>query len=183
MHWRCLRIGVPTCHTSLTPLTEHEPYHTSDAQQHDWYGQPDAPRRTHLLDKPSSPHPILNQLMDEALTRILLVSDGAVMALKERTTGSKVGTIEPTSWLASVVHELDTRYEKCKTHRARLVVVKDAQDVADKLRYAPDRSKVRGTAEWREVIATDPRSTRVLAAVWGVSHMTIARIKKQARKS
>lgn len=165
------------------------------AREQDWtaYHTPESVRReelpegyverSRLLDKPSDAHPILSALMDETLLRIMLVSDGAVMALRERTTGSKAGTMTPSSELATIVNELDQRFERCKTHRARLTVIKQAQSIGVRLRYAPDRSLIRDTEEWREAVAADSRSCRDLAEIWGVSHMTIARIKKQAAKA
>lgn len=158
-------------------------FHTTEAERRDWatgYERPEALKRRPLLDKPSEPHPILSSLMDVALLRVMLVSDGAVMALRERTSGSRTAST-PTSDLAAVIELLGWRFGQCKTHRARLAVIKEAQDEADRLRYAPDRSVVQGTQEWRAAIAKDSRSSRVLAGVHGVSHMTIARIKKQGR--
>lgn len=134
--------------------------------------------RRPLLDKPSPPHPILSMLMDEAMCRIMLTSDGATAALKQRTTGSKPGTIAPTSSLAGEIESLGERFHASKTNRKRLELIKEAQETADRLRYAPDRSLIRGTPEWKEAIMRDPRSCRALAAIWDVSHMTIARLKK-----
>ena len=108
----------------------------------------------------------------------MLVSDGAVAALKVRITGTHDAQA-PTSDLAAIIDSLEERYEGCKTHRKRLLIIKEAQDTADRLRHAPNRSMVNGTKEWREAIAQDSRSCRVLAGVYGVSHMTISRIKKQ----
>lgn len=157
-------------------------HHTTTQEVHEWYGTPDAPRRYPLLDQPSEPHPILDMLMDEALLRILLTSDGKAQALTERVKSSHAGTMAPTSDLAGVLDMLSGRFLKCKTHRARLLVIKDAQMTADRLCYAPDRSKVRNTPEWREAIASDPRPVRVLATVYDVGKSTIARIKKDARR-
>lgn len=158
-------------------------FHTSETHRRDWapgYERPESLARKPLLDQPSEPHPILSLLMDEALMRIMLVSDGAVMALKVRVTGSRREST-PSSDLAVVIDSLGERYGKCKTHRKRLVVIKEAQDTADRLRHAPNRAMVRGTNEWGEAISRDPRSCRVLASVYGVDFSTISRIKKKFR--
>lgn len=165
----------------MSALAQEWPaFHTTEKDRREWYGTPDAPQRTRLLDNPSDPHPILSALMDEALLRILLTADGRSQALTERVTGSREASA-PTSDLATVLDNLAGRFTGCKTHRARLLVIKEAQDTADRLRFAPDRSKVRGTPEWRQAIARDSRSMRVVAAVYGVNASTVCRIKKQAK--
>lgn len=184
--WACCDGRVASCccflsrKDELSALTQDvSAFHTSDHEVRDWYGSPDAPRRR-LLDKPSKPHPILSLLMDEALRRIMLTSDGAIMALRERVTGSYADTRTPTSDLAAMIDSLGERFCKCKTHRARFLVIKEAQAIAARLRYAPDRSVVRNTSEWREKVAQDPRPCRIAAEVYGVSFGTVRRIKKAA---
>jgi hypothetical protein len=162
-----------------------EAYHTPESVRREFLPEGHLERRP-LLDKKTEPHPILDFLMDEALTRILLVSDGAVAALKKRTTGSK-----PTSAdlrrrqaakdvpldLVGIIDNLDARYEQCKTHRARLAVIKEAQTVAVALRYAP-RSEQRGTVEWKATIGRDIRSCRIVAGVYGVSLRDVVAYRK-----
>ncbi len=143
--------------------------------------------------------------MDEALRRIILISDGAVASYKappqvvrgivDRAdakqrlladareychTGKVSQSKEPQSDLATDIDDLGERFQACKTHRGRLMLIKEAQALSDRLRYAPDRSMVRGTKEWREAIAHDPRTCRVLATIYGVSFGTVRRIKKDA---
>lgn len=136
--------------------------------------------RQPLLDKPTDSHPILSQLMDEALCRIILTSDGAAVALRARTTGTRERSQAPSSDLAAIVDELDKRFEGCRTHRARLVVIKDAQETADRLRYSPKSEiLIRGTVEWRQALANDPRPRRVVAADYRVSSKTITACRKE----
>lgn len=156
-----------------------EAHHTSDVQVRDWYGLPDAPRRTTLLDKPSEPHPILSMLMDDALRQIMLTGDGAVAALKVRVTGSKDPTT-PVSSLSEMVELLGRDFMKCKTHRQRLKAIKEVQAILDRLRYAP-RSEMRGTAEWKAVIGRDERPCRVVASVYRVSLRDVVSYRKTYR--
>lgn len=155
-------------------------FHTTETHRHDWapgYDRPEALKRKPLLDKPSEPHPILSALMDEALTRIMMVSDGAVMALRERTTGSKApGT--PTSDLAMLLDDLGSRFLESKTHRKRLLVIKEAQATGDRLRYAP-RHQMRGTIEWKNAIGNDTRPCRVIANNYGVSLRDVVAYRKK----
>lgn len=154
-------------------------YHTSETVRREFLPADHIERRP-LLDKPSDPHPILNMLMDEALMRIMLTADGAVMALKERVTGSS-SPQAPTSDLAAIIDDYGERFTTCKTHRRRLQIIKEAQSTAVRLRYSPDRSLIHGTTEWREAVAKDDRSVRVLANVYGVGKSTIARIKSEVK--
>src|ERR1017187_9585230 len=104
-------------------------FHTTETQRREWapgYERPDVLKRRPLLDSPSEPHPMLSALMDEALLRIMLVSDGAVMALRARVTGSRSAST-PSSDLAIIIDELGEHYGACKTHRRRIVVIKEAQ--------------------------------------------------------
>lgn len=158
-------------------------FHTTHQQQHDWYGPPDATKRRPLLDKPSEPHPILNMLMDEALTRIMLVSDGAVASLKImiHKKGSR-DAVEPHSDLATIVDNLDGLFLACRTHRQRLAVIKGAQEMSVRLRYSPKSDiLVRGTRGFRLALAKDPRPQRVVAADYRVSSKTISAARKEFR--
>lgn len=166
-----------------THTADWRAFHTSDQLARDSGGDPTKrrPKKVPVLDYPCEAHPILNLLMGEALTRILLTADGATMALQavRVRSGKTAGHRAPVSVLSGDVDALRDRYERAGTNRRRLGVIRDAQEAARKLAYAPDRSMVRNTREWREKIAADPRSFRVVAQVFGVSHMTVSRIKKQ----
>lgn len=134
--------------------------------------------RTPLLDRRSDPHWITDMLMHDALRRLLLMCDGRALPLREKVTGSRAGATAPSSTLAAEIDALWRAYERASTHRRRFEAILAAQDAAVQLAYAPDRSKVRGTQEWKDAIRADSRSCRVLAVVYGVSYRTIARIKK-----
>lgn len=155
-------------------------FHTTEQERREWASnyQP-ALDRSPLLDEPSEPHPILSALMDGALSRILLVSDGAVMPLRERTTGSQSPPSAPTSDLAALLDELGNRFSQCKTHRRRLEVIKEAQVTAVRLVYSPDRSKIHGTKEWREAIAHDSRDNETIALDHGITDRTVRNIRKE----
>jgi hypothetical protein len=146
--------------------------------------------------------------MNEALTGILLVSDGAVgnydaplAILKGRVDrtdplqraladasnynhkGRQTEHREPTSSLANTIDHLDLLFRSCRTHRQRLMVIKKAQDLDTQLRYAPNRCKVPGTKEWEEAIADDPRTSGAVAVAFKTSQSRVKRIKKKAGTS
>lgn len=160
-------------------MQDVEPHHVSEA-----VSQAERPEgwvaRSHLLDRPSDPHPILTILMGNALHSILLTADGRTQSIRhDIVSGSRNTTNEPTSDLAAILDDLEHHFTRAQTHRRRLMLIKEAQELSARLRYAPDRSKVRNTPEWKQAIINDPRSCRVLESVYGVSYSTISRIKKQ----
>lgn len=134
-----------------------------------------------VLDVPCDAPKVLTALLHEALTTIILTADGSAQALVERVTGSKPGTKAPTSTLAGEVDELSRGFAKCRTNRTRLYVIREAQQQAVRLRYSPraDPRFVRGTAEWRERIARDPRPRRVVAEDYRVSSKTITQARRE----
>ena len=174
-------LGAPYRKAAAGVIGSWPAYHTTERSRRAWCPEASArPERSPLLDNPSDPHPLLSWLMDEALCRILLVSDGGIVALEPRVSGRRAESHEPSSDLAVIVDDLGGRFMACRTHRARLLVIREAQAVADRLRYAPDRSLVRGTTEWREAIARDSRSCRVLARAYGIGETSVRRIKREA---
>jgi hypothetical protein len=143
--------------------------------------------------------------MNEALTSILLVSDGAVgnydappAILKGRVDGTdplqralaNVGDYnhkgkrteyrQPTSYVADQIDHLDRLFRSCRTHRQRLMVIQGARTMAIRLKHAPWRA-IRGDGvEWKQKVADDPRPGPVLAVVYGTSESTVKRIKQEA---
>lgn len=166
----------------MSALQDFEAYHTPESVRQEFLSDDEIEtwKRKHKgthLDKPSAMRPVLRFSMEEVLLRISLTSDGAVAALKQRVKGTKDPSA-PKSDLEALVADLDKRFYEAKTDVARLLILNEARRTLILLQFAPDRSKVRGTPEWRQAIISDPRSCRVLAGVWGVGKDTIARIKK-----
>lgn len=138
------------------------------------------PPRDPVLDIPSEPHPWLNALMDHAILRLMLLANGAVMPLTERVTSTRSAKA-PGTYNGADVDRLAYKFQRAKTHRARLLLIKAAQDKATAFTYSPDREHIKGTVEWKQRIAADSRSTRVCERVYGVSRETIRRIKKDGK--
>lgn len=137
--------------------------------------------RSRLLDARSDPHWLTDLLMHEALRRLMLTSDGHAMPLREQVTSSRTQTTVPSSTVAAELDRLWDLYTGAWTHRKRLAAVKEAQDTVLRLQFAPDRSKVRGTQEWKDALASDPRPLRIVASVFGVSHQTVANYRRKRR--
>lgn len=137
--------------------------------------------RDPVLDIPSEPHPWLNALMDHAILRLMLLANGAVMPLTERVTSTRSAKA-PGTYNGADVDRLAYKFQRAKTHRARLLLIKAAQDKATAFTHSPDRELIRGTREWKERIAADDRPYTVLQRVYGVSSKTVAATKKEFRR-
>lgn len=153
------------------------------------------------MDRKTEARPWMNQLMDQALLRISMCSDGATThyrtvdmvrhrgprtsdqapaALHAPAKTTKGGESQaPTSGLADDIRRLETMYTRSRTHSQRLHVIRAAQAIGMRM-VKMDRSLVRGTPEWRSAIASASGSVREVAARYGVNHTTVSRIKRAA---
>lgn len=160
-----------------------ETWHTSDTWRAELKDD-DTPmyRRARLLDRETDRHPILDALLDLALTQMMMTCDGSTASLAAKVSGGGHHDSQaPRSGLAEDVERLARRYVEARTHRQRFAVIKEAQEAAVRLRYAPkcDPSLVRGTREWRQMIASDPRPRRIVAVRYQVSSKTITACRKE----
>jgi hypothetical protein len=156
------------------------PYHTTEKLRQELRDDPEPAvlRFSRLLDYPSEPTERIERWFTHWLTRLALVADGNTASLSKTRVAPTPGSRTPTSDLVADLSTFEWQWEKCRTHRQRLKVILAVQDRTLRIKYAPKRPDV-GSAEWKREVAADERSSRVLATVYGVSHMTIARAKKQ----
>lgn len=154
------------------------------------------------MDRKSEPRPWMNQLMDQALLRIAMISDGATTryrAMDEvrhqgpRTSSNQSATTHkparthmsgdtqaPVSALADDIRRLETMYSRSRTHTQRLHVIRAAQSIASSMVRIDPEAADRARHEWEQAIVRDTRSTHVIAAAHGISAMTVSRMKKAA---
>lgn len=138
---------------------------------------------SHVLDVPCECAPVLDTLMRRALDRVILLADGKAASYYgvERTVngnGDK-GPIQMATDEEGAILLL-RRFDQARTNRERLLVIAYAQRIARRF-VKTDRSLIRGTDEWEQLIAADPRPYKQLQAAYGVSSKTVARIKKATR--
>lgn len=72
-------------------------------------------------------------------------------------------------------------WRRAHSHEARCEALRGAQSAYIRARYAPRRSNVPGTLEWRLAIARDPRPAPVVAEVYGVSLRHVYNLRKLSR--
>lgn len=154
-------------------------YHTSYQTSQELGGGSEP--RNRLLDWPSDPHPILDWLMSHALWLLYCSGDAPTMRYDPDPRRGESDHILSSGVLRDI-EEFRDRYARCWNHRQRFEVIGATQREAANMlgRISPDRSHVKGTAEWRDAIVNDPRSSREVAIRFGISHMTVVRMKRKA---
>jgi hypothetical protein len=170
----------------LTVSYDWEPFHTPHALRIEFSdADPNRRQRDPLLDNPSDPHPYLNAVMDLALMRLTLTANGATQAWGPDAgmrKGSKGESRAPTDFDTWTVDQLAwDYYYGASTHRGRLRVLKQAQELAHSATTS-DPGLRKGTREWQERIAADERPYKVLQRVYGIGPNTVAKLKKEMRE-
>src|SRR5690606_15644284 len=83
------------------------------------------------------------------------------------------------SSLAGDLDELEVRWTNCRTNRQRLHVIRDAQAIGSRLARIDPEAGRRAREEWERKIADDPRSSRIIAAAYGINYKQVQRIKER----
>jgi hypothetical protein len=118
--------------------------------------------------------------MDEAVRQVHLMSDGAVTRMTFAQARSADVAHTPTSDLATIIDIMDglgSRFTSSKTHRGRLDLIKEAQDLVVEWKYS-DQSKVMSSEERNRAIASDTRTVDDIAIYYGINRRTVQRIRK-----
>jgi hypothetical protein len=131
--------------------------------------------RSRLLDDPSGPNDVLDELMSKAVTGLYLVANGGTASLADKVTNGNKEYTGPNDDVTCA--RLLDAFTAARTHRERLMLILQAQEQLQAARLV-DRRRVRGTPEWRSVIKADPRSLRAIAAAYDVSVKVVRTIKK-----
>lgn len=82
---------------------------------------------------------------------------------------------DPESIAAKLVRD----YGRCLGDDSRRRVIKEALDEITHALYAPDNSKRKGTVEWKQALANDPRPSRAVAEIYRIDHRTVLQYRKK----
>lgn len=138
------------------------------------------PKRDPLLDYPSEPHPLLDSLLNDALLRLCLVANGPIAAWDSVRVKQGARTSQaPGTYNGADIDRIALRYLKARTHRVRLTIISAAQEKARRLTHSQTAGPERGSAEWRRMIAEDPRPRREITKAYGVSASTVAAARRE----
>lgn len=137
-------------------------------------------RRTPALKQPSEPRPWMDMLMRRELDRLILIADGGTTSFQAKISGSHEKHDPMSDRALAVVDKIAFKWDAAENHWRRLTLLSETQTFTRRLRFAPIHpGGLRGTAEWRERIARDPRACRVVADVYGVGRQTVSRYRKE----
>jgi hypothetical protein len=120
-------------------------------------------------------------LMDKAMLELDMLATGSTQAWGPDVAlrGKMVGESQmPTGDGNQEVDQLAWDYYFATTHRARLRVILEAQEMARRIKKL-DRGLIKGTLEWKRAIAEDERPYTVLQRVWSISPNTVSTIKRE----
>lgn len=111
---------------------------------------------------------------------LLLLAEGSAGGMTgDRISHSKSSTVPPPQ-AADELQRLEREWEGAQTDADRVAVVKGAHALLEQHTLPnPDPRVLRGTREWREAIAHDPRSSRDVARMFGIGKTTVLRCREE----
>ena len=103
-----------------------------------------------------------------------MVADGGVTRLRERVTEKRAASSSaPASQLAANLDRYERRYEKCRTNRDRLHVIREIQRETFRFRGRHARVPEPKSPEWRREIALHPGKNAAICARYDISPWTL----------
>lgn len=110
-------------------------------------------------------------------------ADGAKLD-SDPVTRSRVKARAPASGAVHEVIELERRWAGARSNTAKRAVLRDVW-AAVEAHTTPnaDPRSLRGTREWREVVGRDPRPSRTVAKMYGLSKSTVLRYRAELKHS
>lgn len=122
--------------------------------------------------------------VESSMRRVLME-----MTVLSEASGAKLGDVvhggepnnAPKGPRSSMADYYGRRWRRARGALSRAEVLAEAQDALINAKYAPMRSMLVGTLEWRLAIARDPRPARIVANVYGVSMTHVYYLRKTSR--
>jgi hypothetical protein len=121
-------------------------------------------------------------LFERVMWRYSLVAQAPAASLGNDSAAAKPGSKEPKNPY-SPADRLRYHFEACQNDTARRRVIDEALGELRHAVYASDHSKRRGTVEWKQALANDPRGSRTVAELRDVDHRTVLKYRKELRDS
>jgi hypothetical protein len=123
---------------------------------------------------------VLDRLWNQLHTALLLLSGAAGSAPDSHTRRLKPSSAAPSSIASMEVRELEHRWDGCHSDEGKWSVLRAAKAVLDSQTIPnADPRSLRGTQEWREIVAKDPRPSRTVAKIYGLSKNTVLRYRAE----
>lgn len=109
--------------------------------------------------------------------RLVMLAEGTTSSYNGAGAHQKPGSKAPPAVDRDVV-DLELRWEGCASDKDRRGVLRDGIALI-RLHRPKALSRRRDTLEWKQAIANDPRSSRVVAEMYDVSHWTVCDYRKK----
>ncbi len=116
-------------------------------------------------------------LFERVMWRYSLVAQAPCASLGNDSTAAKPGSKEPKNPY-SPADRLRYHFEACQNDTGRRRVISEALDELGHALRSADHSKRKGTVEWKQAIANDPRPSREVARIRGLDHRTVLKYRK-----
>lgn len=124
----------------------------------------------------------LTRLWHNVHTRLLMLAQGQTTSYDSSGSAhQKPGSKKPPA-IDREVMKLEQQWRDCQSDSDRHDTVMAALNLLGLYGVKKNPLAKRGTEEWREAIARDPRPSRVVAKMYGVGHDTVCRYRKQLLK-
>lgn len=129
----------------------------------------------------------LDELMGRALRRLTLLSDGKCSLAADARggasgkAGDKILHLGQQDW-AWEIRSLRNRYTRASAPETKRDILTETLTTLVRAKYAPQGRGLRGTKEWREKIARDPRRAEVVAIVFEVGRQSVFNYRNEFKR-
>lgn len=146
-----------------------------------------APHRTRrkpafhpLLDARSECTPHLARLAASGINQLALLPGIRAARISSEISSSKPGSSPPTGHVfGPTPAERRDQFNRALTHRQRLEVIQQINRQIAQARGGTELSERRGTVEWKLAIATDDRTSALVAVDYGISASRVRQLRSE----
>lgn len=111
--------------------------------------------------------------------RLIMLAQGGTASYNSDGSGHQKPGSKPPAPVDRDVMRLEIRWANCSSNMARRRVLADALDVLALYMHKAKRDTNPGTIEWQQAIADDPRPSRVVAKMYGISHSQVCEYRER----
>ena len=134
-----------------------------------------------MADDATSPGEInYSLLFERVMMRFSVVAQAPAASVGNESSRAAPDSKVPVD-PQSPVARLRYHFYACQNDTARRRVIDEALGELRHALYAADHSKRKGTVEWKQAIAADPRGSRTVAALRGIDHRTVLKYRKERK--
>lgn len=114
--------------------------------------------------------------------RLIMLAQGGTTSYNSDGSGHQKPGSKPPAPVDRDVMRLELRWDNSRTNTVRRAILADSLEVLALYMHKPHPDTKPGTLEWKQAIADDPRPSRMVAKMYGVSHATVCEYRKRMGK-